>query len=81
MARPDPRLARARSSSWALGQIAYYKVPGYVAFVDALPLTATKKIQRAALKALAARLVRGSGDRRHPRDEEADRRHEPADVL
>ncbi|PQO23347.1 ATP-dependent acyl-CoA ligase [Rhodobacteraceae bacterium WD3A24] len=42
---------------WALGQLAYYKVPGYVAFVEALPLTATNKLQRGELKALAARLV------------------------
>ncbi|TEA76886.1 AMP-binding protein [Allopusillimonas ginsengisoli] len=42
--------------SWCLGQLAYYKVPGYVAFIDALPLTATNKIQRGELKALAATL-------------------------
>lgn len=51
-----PALARA-IADWALGQIAYYKVPGYIAFVEALPLTATQKIMRADLKALAARLV------------------------
>lgn len=43
--------------TWALGQMAYYKVPGYIAFVDALPLTSTQKIQRAELKALALRLL------------------------
>lgn len=43
--------------TWALGQMAYYKVPGYIAFVDNLPLTSTQKIQRAELKALAARLM------------------------
>jgi len=53
---PSPALARA-IADWALGQIAYYKVPGYIAFVEALPLTATQKIMRADLKALAARLV------------------------
>ena len=42
---------------WALGQLAYYKVPGYVAFVDALPLTPTNKIQRGELKKLAPTLV------------------------
>lgn len=41
---------------WSLGQLAYYKVPGYVAFVDALPLTTTNKIQRGELKALAPTL-------------------------
>lgn len=54
----DPSPAKARQIvDWALGQMAYYKVPGFVAFVDALPLTATQKIQRAELKSLAARLV------------------------
>ncbi|MBS0611677.1 MAG: AMP-binding protein [Proteobacteria bacterium] len=40
----------------ALSQLAYYKAPGYVAFVDALPLTSSQKIQRAALKEMAAAL-------------------------
>lgn len=43
--------------AWALTRMAYYKVPGYVAFVDKLPLTGTQKIQRGELKTLAARLV------------------------
>jgi len=33
-----------------LQRLAYYKAPGYVVFVDALPLTATNKIQRGELK-------------------------------
>ena len=37
--------------------MAYYKIPGYIAFVDTLPLTPTQKIQRAELKRLAATLV------------------------
>lgn len=44
-------------AAWALERMAYYKVPGYIAFVDALPLTGTQKIQRGELKSLAARLV------------------------
>lgn len=35
---------------WCLDQMAYYKAPGWIAFVDALPLTPTEKILRAALK-------------------------------
>jgi acyl-coenzyme A synthetase/AMP-(fatty) acid ligase len=53
---PSPDLARD-IATWALGQMAYFKVPGYIAFVDRLPLTATNKLQRAELKTLAARLV------------------------
>lgn len=52
----SPELAR-EITEWALGQMAYYKVPGYVAFVDTLPLTGTQKLQRGELKKLVARLV------------------------
>jgi acyl-CoA synthetase (AMP-forming)/AMP-acid ligase II len=51
--RPAPEQADALAReivAWSLTQLAYYKVPGYVAFVDELPLTATNKIQRAELK-------------------------------
>lgn len=41
----------------ALQSLTYYKVPGYVAFLDALPLTASQKLQRGELKALARKLV------------------------
>ena len=42
-------------------RLAYYKAPGYVAFCKRLPLTATEKVQRADLKALAeARLAAGT---------------------
>ncbi|KGF68459.1 hypothetical protein LL06_16520, partial [Hoeflea sp. BAL378] len=47
----------AEIAGWCLTQLAYYKAPGYIAFVDALPLTSTQKIQRRELKALADRLV------------------------
>ncbi len=43
--------------NWCLTQLAYYKAPGYVAFVDKLPLTVTNKIQRAELKQLAHSLA------------------------
>ena len=42
---------------WCLTQMAYYKAPGHIAFVEALPLTATQKLQRSELKSMAARLV------------------------
>ncbi len=37
----------------ALQELSYFKVPGWVAFVDALPLTATQKVARGEMKALA----------------------------
>ncbi len=55
VAKPSAKLA-TEIAHWALGQMAYYKVPGYIAFVEALPLTPTQKIQRKALKDLAASL-------------------------
>ncbi|MGB3246221.1 MAG: AMP-binding protein [Sulfitobacter sp.] len=53
---PSPAKAK-EIAHWALGQMAYYKVPGYIAFVDALPLTATQKIQRGDLKRQAHALL------------------------
>jgi len=38
-------------------QLAYYKAPGWLAFVEALPMTASQKIQRGEAKALAAQLM------------------------
>jgi acyl-CoA synthetase (AMP-forming)/AMP-acid ligase II len=39
---------------WSLSRLAYYKAPGYVAFVAEVPLTSTQKIQRGGLKELVA---------------------------
>ncbi|MCO0637151.1 AMP-binding protein [Lutimaribacter sp. EGI FJ00014] len=52
---------------WCLTQLAYYKAPGYIAFVEELPLTATQKIQRGQLKTMAAELLGkpGTHDLRH----------------
>ncbi|MGQ0546098.1 MAG: AMP-binding protein [Betaproteobacteria bacterium] len=38
---------------WALAEIAYYKAPGWISFVDRLPVTPTQKILRGELRALA----------------------------
>ena len=47
--------------AWALEQMAYYKVPGWVAFVSTLPLTATQKIQRGALKDVVSDTMAAGG--------------------
>ena len=49
----EPAQLAASIVAHALAQLAYYKAPGYVAFVDALPLTASQKIQRGQLRELA----------------------------
>ncbi len=38
--------------------LVYFKAPGYIAFVDALPLTASHKPQRGEIKTLARKLLR-----------------------
>ncbi len=51
---PDQRTDLAqRIVEHALDQLAYYKAPGYVAFVPELPMTASQKIQRGQLRDLA----------------------------
>jgi acyl-coenzyme A synthetase/AMP-(fatty) acid ligase len=52
----DKATAAADIVAHALRELAYFKAPGYVAFVDALPLTATNKVQRGELKAWASQL-------------------------
>ncbi|MFO1465077.1 MAG: AMP-binding protein [Steroidobacteraceae bacterium] len=54
---PDARASLAADIvAHALARLAYYKAPGWVAFVDALPLTSSQKIQRGALKEMASSL-------------------------
>jgi acyl-CoA synthetase (AMP-forming)/AMP-acid ligase II len=53
---PSHELARA-IAGFCRERLAYFKAPGHVAFVDTLPVTATQKIQRGELKALARSLV------------------------
>jgi acyl-coenzyme A synthetase/AMP-(fatty) acid ligase len=50
----------ARLQDHCLRQLAYYKAPGYVAFCAELPQTASQKLARAQIKALAAGAVRSS---------------------
>jgi acyl-coenzyme A synthetase/AMP-(fatty) acid ligase len=57
---PVPEAERAAVAAsivqHALAQLAYYKAPGYVAFVDEVPLTPSQKIQRGQLRELARSL-------------------------
>jgi len=41
----------------AAERLAYYKLPGYIAFVDSLPVTATQKLRYGALTELAQSLI------------------------
>jgi acyl-coenzyme A synthetase/AMP-(fatty) acid ligase len=52
------RAALARDiHAFCTERLAYYKAPGYIAFLESLPLTPTEKIQRARLKELAVASV------------------------
>jgi acyl-CoA synthetase (AMP-forming)/AMP-acid ligase II len=53
---PPPEKIAASVVRHALARLAYFKAPGYVAFVDALPLTSSQKVQRSELRELAKRL-------------------------
>ena len=62
--RDPPRDARAAAEAIARAcaeRLAYFKVPAHIAFVDAIPITATQKLQRGAIKALAAAAVGATG--------------------
>jgi acyl-CoA synthetase (AMP-forming)/AMP-acid ligase II len=50
--------------AWCVERLAYYKAPGFVAFVAALPLTSTQKIQRGELRDLVGSLAAGAHDTR-----------------
>ncbi len=54
---PDAALA-ARIMRACAADLAYHKLPGHVAFVASLPLSATRKLARGDIKALAAQAVR-----------------------
>jgi acyl-CoA synthetase (AMP-forming)/AMP-acid ligase II len=62
----DPAAAATDIVRAALQDLSYFKVPGWIAFVDALPLTASQKVARGELKAMAQWLVTQPGciDRR-----------------
>ena len=52
---------RGRSRAACAERLAYHKVPGHIAFVDAIPVTATQKLQRGSIKAIAAAAVGAPG--------------------
>ena len=48
--------------SFCQARLAYYKAPGYIAFIDDLPLTATQKMKRGELKTIALACMAQAGD-------------------
>ena len=46
----EQRRRRRRSSEFCRGQIAHYKVPNYIRFVEELPMTVTGKVQKFVMR-------------------------------
>jgi acyl-CoA synthetase (AMP-forming)/AMP-acid ligase II len=51
--KPDAAIDEAQVISWCRAEMANYKVPRSVVFLDALPLNATGKVAKADLRAMA----------------------------
>lgn len=60
---PSESLAQ-QITAWCVDRLAYYKAPGYIAFVSELPLTSTQKIQRGELRNLVTALTPTAHDTR-----------------
>jgi fatty-acyl-CoA synthase len=48
--RPGTQASAEEIRAFCDGQIAYYKVPRYVVFVDSFPMTVTGKVQKYLLR-------------------------------
>ena len=60
MLAPETDATRATAEAivgFTLGALVYFKAPGYVAFVEQLPMTTSQKIQRGEVKRLCAELL------------------------
>ena len=53
----DPAALAAEIFDAAMQHLAYFKVPGYIALVEAIPVTASQKISRAEVRQQAIRLL------------------------
>jgi len=56
-ATPDPDAIANAIFDACSELLSYYKVPGYIAFVETLPTTATQKVQRGEMKKLCQSLM------------------------
>jgi fatty-acyl-CoA synthase len=52
--RPGTHSTAEKIREFCRGQIAHYKVPRYVKFVDSFPMTVTGKVQKFMLRQLVA---------------------------
>jgi acyl-CoA synthetase (AMP-forming)/AMP-acid ligase II len=59
---PSPNASPDRSTAkaifdWCFERMAYYKAPGYVAFLDELPTTSTQKVKKGNLSQMAKKIM------------------------
>jgi len=54
--KPGQTMTEQDVKDYCNGKIARYKIPKYIAFVDAFPMTASGKIQKYKLREMAAEL-------------------------
>ncbi|GAB6126563.1 AMP-binding protein [Humidesulfovibrio idahonensis] len=54
--KPDAQLEPEDVKDYCRGQIARYKIPKYIAFVESYPMTASGKIQKYKLREIAAKM-------------------------
>ncbi len=64
---PSDNASAEAITRWCLDRMAYYKAPGWIAFVEDLPVTATEKIQRGEIRTRVAEVVKAGTaiDTRH----------------
>jgi fatty-acyl-CoA synthase len=48
--RPGEQLTEEEIKAFCQGQIAHYKVPRYIRFVDEMPMTVTGKVQKFVMR-------------------------------
>jgi fatty-acyl-CoA synthase len=48
--KPGQRATEAEIKDFCKGQIAHYKIPRYIRFVDAFPMTVTGKVQKFVMR-------------------------------
>lgn len=59
--RAGMAITEAEVIAFCRGQIAHYKVPRYICFVDAFPMTVTGKVKKNTLRALIAQQLDQTG--------------------
>jgi fatty-acyl-CoA synthase len=60
--RPDASVTAHDIREFCRGQIAHYKIPRYIKFVDGYPMTATGKVQKFVMRKSMVEEIKGPGN-------------------